>query len=228
MRDRPSEDITGLSGPLSELPWSADFVMQDIEILPVAMRDSGIWFFAPEHAPSFVVGWPAGEKPEVVAARAVEHLRLKPLVLHSTSWRHVGTEVVLTYLCVVEPTADPPESWRTAPMTRAELARGDATAPPQNIGVLQVQEHALRHLAWLTKDDPVIREELADWVEAFSGYVPEHFRAFGGPPDSLLARPSPAPVCFTRPCFGGPPRYPPPPCPPDRKRPVPRRGRSGT
>jgi len=67
------------------MPWSADFVMQAIEILPVAMRDHGIWYFAPEHADSFVVGWPAGEKPEVVAARAVEQLQMKPLILHSTS-----------------------------------------------------------------------------------------------------------------------------------------------
>ncbi len=180
--DRPSDDIAGLHDPLSEMPWSADFVMQAIEILPVAMRDGGIWYFAPEHADSFVVGWPAGEKPEVVAARAVEQLQMKPLILHSTSWRHAGTEVVLTYLCVVEPTATTPKSWRTAPMARAELARGDVIAPPQNIGVIQVQEHALRHIAWLTKDDPVIREELEDWTDALSGYVPEPFRAFGGPP----------------------------------------------
>lgn len=141
------EDTSGLHDPLSEMPWSADFVMQAIEILPVAMRDRGIWYFAPEHADSFVVGWPAGEKPEVVAARAIEQLQMEPLIFHSTSWRHAGTELVLTYLCFVESTATAPESWRVGPMARAELARGDPTAAPQDIGVLQVQEHALHHLA---------------------------------------------------------------------------------
>ena len=32
--DRPSDHIADLVPPLSELPWSADFVMQAIEILP--------------------------------------------------------------------------------------------------------------------------------------------------------------------------------------------------
>ena len=98
---RPSAEVTGLSGPLSETPWSADFVMQSIEVLPVLKRDGGIWFFAPEHADSLVLGWPAGQKPEFIAARAMEQLGLRPFVLHSTSWRHAGPEVILTYICVV-------------------------------------------------------------------------------------------------------------------------------
>lgn len=154
--------------------------MQAIEILPVTMRDAQIWSFSPEHGDSLLIGWPAGEKPEAVAARAVEQLRLKPLLLHSTSWRHVGTEVILTYICVVDASAAPPVFWRTAPVARAELARGDAVAPPIDIGVLQVQEHALRHLAWLARDDPVVRDALTSWAEVLTDYVPEPFRAFGG------------------------------------------------
>ena len=46
------------------------------------------------------------------------------------------------------PPAVPPAAWAMEPVRRAELARGDATAPPSAIGVIQVQEHALRHLAW--------------------------------------------------------------------------------
>ena len=49
-------------------------------------------------------------------------------------------------------------------------------------GALQVQEHALRHLSWLTRDDPAIARALPDWGDVLSGYVPEPFRAFGGPP----------------------------------------------
>ena len=100
--DRPSKDISDLPGPVSETWWSADFVMQAIEILPVTLRGRRIWSFSPEHADSLIVGWPANHKPEEVAARAVEDLGMRPLVLHSTSWRHVDTEVVLTYICVVD------------------------------------------------------------------------------------------------------------------------------
>lgn len=178
--DRPSDHIRGLPDPLSESPWSDDFVMQAIEILPVSLRGGQIWSFQPEHADSFLVSWPARARPEEVAARALAQLGTTALVLHSTSWRNTGDEVVLTYLAVVAPTSPAPPSWQTVAVGRSELARGDATAPPQSIGVLQVLEHALRHLAWLTKDDPIIAHELADWSVALTGYVPEPFRAFGG------------------------------------------------
>ena len=169
---------------MSELPWSAEFVMQAIEILPVALRPDGIVAYRPDCADSFVVGWPAGAKPEVVAANALRHLGLLPIVLHSTSWRHAGTEVVLTYLAVVDAASRVPESWLVEPVGRAELARGDAIAPPPVIGIGAVLEHALRHLSWLVRDDPVIAHELAEWKPALAGYVPEPFRALGGFPSS--------------------------------------------
>jgi hypothetical protein len=179
--ERPSRRIEGLPAPLAELPWSADFVMQAIEILPVTRRDGDLLCLRPDCADSFVVGWPAGARPEEVAARALEGLGLEPVVLHSTSWRHAGAEVVLTYLAVVSPGAGPPPSWDSAPVAHAELARGDATTPPPAIGVLQVLEHALRHLAWLVRDDPAIAGALPDWSDVLAGSVPEPFRAFGGP-----------------------------------------------
>ena len=86
--DRPSDDIESMPGPLSEAAWSADFVMQAIEVLPVSLRDGSLWSLSPEHADSFVVAWPAGAKPEEVAAKAMVQLGLEPIVLHSTSWRH--------------------------------------------------------------------------------------------------------------------------------------------
>jgi hypothetical protein len=58
-----------------------------------------------------------------------------------------------------------------------ELARGDATAPPGRIDVEQVLEHALRHLAWLVKDDPAVTAELASWAGVLESYEPEPFRA---------------------------------------------------
>jgi hypothetical protein len=180
--ERPSRHIQGMPAPLSELPWSADFVMQAIEVLPVTLRDGHLRCLRPDCADSFLVGWPAGARPEEVAARALAGLGLEPIVLHSTSWRHAGAEVVLTYLAVVSPDASPPPSWEIAPVAHVELARGEATAPPPAIGVLQILEHALRHLAWLVRDDPAIARVLPDWQEILAEYVPEPFRAFGGPP----------------------------------------------
>jgi len=42
-----------------------------------------------------------------------------------------------------------------------------------------VLEHALRHLAWLVRDDPAIAGALPEWPELLAGYVPEPFRALG-------------------------------------------------
>jgi hypothetical protein len=180
--ERPSGQLEGLLAPLSELPWSSDFVMQAIEILVVSRREEGLVCLRPGHAPSFVIGWPAGARPEQVAAKALTSLGLMATVLHSTSWRHAGTEVVLTYLAVVAPDAPLPESWELAPIAHAELARGGATTPPPVIGIDQVLEHALRHLSWLLGEDEAMITSLPGWREALFGYSPEPFRALGGPP----------------------------------------------
>ena len=155
--------------------------MQSIEILPIALQDGGLVSLRPDCADSFVVGWPVGAKPEEVATKAVATLGLTTRVLHSTSWRHSGDEVVLTYLAVVSPAFKLPESWEIETVMRTDLARGGRTAPPAVIGVDQVLEHALRHLAWLLKDDAVIRSELPNWTDVLRGYAPEPFRALGGP-----------------------------------------------
>ena len=178
--ERPSGDIDSMPGPLSEVLYSPDFVMQAIEILTVLLRHGRIWSVRPEHADSFVLGWPAGARPEEVAAQAMVRLGMEPIVLHSTSWRHADKEVVLTYIAVVSPESASPPSWQVVEVTRSELARGDATAPPSSIGVTQVQEHALRHLAWLRQDDPTIAGLLSEWAHVLSDFIPEPFRAFGG------------------------------------------------
>src|SRR5262245_3000547 len=154
--------------------------MQAIEILPVMLRDGQLLALRPDCAESFVVGWPAGARPDEVALRALARLGLEPIVLHSTSWRHDGAEVVLTYLAVVAPSGAPPTSWAADAVARHDLARGDTTAPPAAIGVAQVLEHALRHLAWLTRDDAVVASALPDWAGALCGDVPQPFRAIGG------------------------------------------------
>ena len=182
MGNRPSDQIEGLPEPAAELPWSSDFVMQAIEVLPVTGRAGALLSFRPDCADSFVVGWPAGAKPEEVAAAALRQLELTPLVLHSTSWRHTNGEVMLTYLAIVPADANVPASWETVPVAHSELARGGAVNPPPIIGVQQVLEHALRHLAWLVQDDEEIARALPGWEETLAGYSPEPFRALSGPP----------------------------------------------
>lgn len=177
--DRPSDHLKEFPPPISEVPWSTDFVMQAIELLPVRLREGGLVFMKPEHADSFVVGWPAGERPESVASRTLDRLGLDPVVLHSTSWRHAGDEVVLTYIAVVTPGSSAPVSFAERPVARAVLARGDAVSPPPIIESAQVLEHALRHLAWLVEDDPAIAAALPTWKDVLESYVPEPFRTFG-------------------------------------------------
>jgi hypothetical protein len=180
-QDLPSRHLLGLPSPVSELPWSSQFVMQSIEVLPVCLKDGVVLSLKPLHADSFVVGWPQGAKPEQVAGQALGSIGLDPVVLHSTSWRHNGDEVVLTYLAVVASDYDLLAPWTVGPVQRAILARGSETGPPLSIGVNQVIEHALRHLAWLLHDDQAIMSALPGWREALRDYVPEPFQALNTP-----------------------------------------------
>lgn len=98
-------------------------------------------------------------------------------IVHSTSWRYERDRLVLTYLAIL-PGAAAPAGFEAQQVARAELARGSARGAPVSIGVGQVVEHGLRHLSWLSRDDPVIKAELSlDWLELVGRYVPEPFRA---------------------------------------------------
>jgi hypothetical protein len=88
--------------------------------------------------------------------------------------------VILTYIVVVEPPERlPSDSLVVVPVERADLARGEAMAPPRSIGVAAVLEHALRHLAWLVRDDPAIAAALQPWRGVLDDYQPEPFQALG-------------------------------------------------
>ena len=65
--------------------------------------------------------------------------------------------------------------------SREPTSPGDALTPPPEIGVVQVLEHAFRHLAWLVKDDDAVRTAIPDWIAFLDTYTPEPFRAFGPP-----------------------------------------------
>jgi len=119
-----------------------------------------------------------GEHPVDVVRGVVSNTIGEPELVHSTSWRQGSDGVILSFLVVVERSAVLPMASR--PVRRAELARSGATAAPTAIGNDQVLEHALRHLAWLARDDEVVGARLSPaWREALSGYVPEPFRNLG-------------------------------------------------
>lgn len=164
--------------PVSSLPWSPDFVAQALEVLPVGIDEDGLFWMKPIHADSLRVGLGPSAKPHEAVIEVLRWYPLQPVVVHSTSWRHEGGRVILTYVAVIAPPAGlPPDSLVKLPIGRAELARGEAMAAPTSIGVEAVIEHALRHLSWLVKDDPAVMKSLAGWSDVLARYQPEPFRA---------------------------------------------------
>lgn len=176
----PGEPVVQLGPPVSEVAWSPDFVAQTLEVLIVYLDDEEAAWLKPVHAEALRVGLPVSAKPGEVVLETLGWYGLAPRVVHSTSWRHEDGRVVLTYMAVIEPPPSlEPDTLSPVPVERTGLARGETTAPPSDIGVTAVLEHALRHLAWLVKDDPAIAAALPDWVPLLDPYEPEPFRALG-------------------------------------------------
>jgi len=173
------QPVVQLVPPLSDVPWSSDFVAQSLETLFVCLRGDGASHLRPIHAPTLRLGWAPGPDPGQIVLDASARYDLTPLLVHSTSWRHDGERLILTYVVAVEPPAHVSEYLTEEPVERVALARGEALGPPTDIDVGQVIEHAFRHLSWLVKDDAVVGEALADWVRFLDRYEPEPFRAFG-------------------------------------------------
>jgi hypothetical protein len=98
-----------------------------------------------------------------------------PLLVHSTSWRRARGAVILSFLVVLRDGQG--DGYAGIPIGRAELARNSTTGAAASIATSQVVEHGLRHLAWLAKEDEVVRTALSPaWHELLAGYVPEPFR----------------------------------------------------
>ena len=93
----------------------------------------------------------------------------EPSVLHSTSWRY-EPPLILTFIAVL------PKRVKGRSV-RIECGRRN-----------EVFDHALRHLAWLLREDEEIRSQVSPgWESALAGYLAEPFR---GP--ALRGRPIPA------------------------------------
>jgi hypothetical protein len=118
------------------------------------------------------------DHPVEVVERIVRDQLGEPLLVHSTSWRRDREAVILSFVVVIG--AELVAGMESLPIEHVELARSEATAAPRAIAHGQVLEHALRHLAWLASDDPVVAAILSsDWKAALSSYTPEPFRALG-------------------------------------------------
>lgn len=174
--------IVEIAPALTNVAWSKELVSQSLEALFVYVGDDGAHHLRPIHAQTLRVGWPADRQPGEIVAAAARRYDLAPLLVHSTSWRLENARVVLTYLVAVERPAELNENLADELVARADLARGDAMAPPPEIGVSQVLEHAFRHLSWLVKDDEAVHAALPEWTTFLDGYEPEPFRPFGAPP----------------------------------------------
>jgi hypothetical protein len=142
-------------------------------------------FVVYHHAGRIWLTGPCGPAPWRIESRARHPIDLvrsmaaevvgAPALVHSTSWRWEHDAVVLSFLVVVDRTQA--TGFESLAVVRSDLARSTTTEAPPAIGSWQVVEHALRHLAWLAKEDDAVRTALSDpWHAALEDYVPEPFR----------------------------------------------------
>lgn len=151
-----------------------------IEILPVFVRDGAIHRLQTAGGTTLRVAAGGGGHPGDEVVPALRGYGVEAKIVHSTSWRLERGALVITYLAVIDPPATTPNDIAIVPVGRSDLARGSATGPPPSIEIEHVVERALRHLSWLSVDDPVVLKELDDtWRAALDAYEPEPFRSLG-------------------------------------------------
>ncbi|MGZ4146927.1 MAG: hypothetical protein ACXVPL_04390 [Actinomycetota bacterium] len=155
-----------------------------LEAVVLYVADDGIRTVSSGGRETVHVAWDPDLDPHETVVDAVAAIPLTPLMVHSTSWRAVGSAIVVTFLVVVERPAAVPAGCTTDLVARVDLARGLAIGPPAAVRHSQVVEHGLRHLAWLLREDVAIRDALDGWRTVLADYEPEPFRAFGREPGS--------------------------------------------
>jgi len=149
-----------------------------VEILPVCLDGSAPRWLRPRGRGSWAIGWSPSTHPRQLVIDSLDAVGFRPSLVHSTSWRHHEGCLVLTHLAVLSCTPSDSTEFETVPVRRRILARGGAMRPPTVIDVEQVIEHALRHLAWLARDDALVGRCLGErWPRVLNGYAMEPFRA---------------------------------------------------
>jgi hypothetical protein len=148
------------------------------EIFMIWLNGDRLEVTGPDGATPWILQLADAEHPVEAVERIVTGLVGPPLLVHSTSWRRDGSAVILSFVVVIGP--EQVSGMASAPISRAELARSEATRAPASIGHAQVLEHGLRHMAWLAQDDQVVADRLTGgWRNALAAYVPEPFRSLG-------------------------------------------------
>ena len=161
----------------SSFVWDVEGPVQ-AEVFVVWLHGDVIELTGPDGPVPWLLELGATEHPVEVVDRIVRDVIGDPLLVHSTSWRRDRDAVILSFVVAIDEAIVGDMASR--PVARTDLARSEATVAPRDIATDQVVEHALRHLAWLAEDDPVVREELsAGWKAALATYVPEPFRNLG-------------------------------------------------
>lgn len=144
------------------------------EVFVVALVDGHICLTGPDGPQAWHIETHGRGHPMDEVRATVERLLPSVRLFHSTSWRWDHGAVVLTFFAVIP--AEAVGDMATVAVDRSELARSAATRAPAVIDVVQVLEHALRHLAWLAREDPVVGDALdGEWLAALAGYVPAPF-----------------------------------------------------
>lgn len=131
------------------------------------------------------VEWPQAGSPNTAVTRAARGIGLRPLVVHSTSWREDRGTLVLTYLVVVKRPRTLQASLEPLAIAPKSVALGDALTPPAVLSMHDVAVHALRHLAWLHGSDNCVRTVLnGGWARALTPFQPLPFLALADVPAS--------------------------------------------
>ncbi|MGH8923123.1 MAG: hypothetical protein ACRDWA_00530 [Acidimicrobiia bacterium] len=147
------------------------------EVFVVCEDDGEIFLTGPEGPRSWLIETHGRENPMEEIRRTATGLLPEIFLLHSTSWRWEGSAVVLTFIAAV---AEGEGESRRLSTDSGDLARGSATEAPAAIDADQVLHHALRHLAWLAREDEAVGAALsAGWRQALSKYVPATFQQIG-------------------------------------------------
>ncbi len=171
-----------LAGAIQQVAGAEDRRGTVIEILPVYLKGGEIWWLRPRAGPSLQVDGDGSGHPGDAVASTLKSYGVHPVAVHSTSWRFERGRLVVTYLAVLDDSDPTVEGFHATEVRRRELARGTAFDPPPTIEIDHVVEHALRHLAWLSRDDPVISDLLhSGWFGALEAYEPEPFRSLSDP-----------------------------------------------
>ena len=148
------------------------------EVFVVWLAGDHLELTGPCGAAPWLIELGAADHPVGVVTRIVSDVIGAPLLVHSTSWRRDREAVILSFVVVIDQGLV--GSMASLRIERTGLARGEATAAPPEVGVAQVVEHGLRHMAWLAVDDPVVAAGLPEgWHTLLAAYAPEPFRNLG-------------------------------------------------